>query len=270
MIATGFTQYLPVVNEMLGVASSLLSTVYVDGPTESPKDAISYRQEFGSERCYVIDPWVKFYNTYTSKYDYQPSSAMVAGLINKVDSEKGIWFSPSNHELLGIEGLKYPVGRQGKGQSIENYIRQADVNTITRGPEGGWLLAGNRTCSNDPQFQFLPVVRTDDMLEEAITEAMRVFLDRPIDAAQIDTVLESVNMFLRMLEQKRALILGSQPPAYIVPANNTPDQIKLGRISIRFDCEFKYPMESPIITREINFNYLKEMFKHVKYVRDAA
>ncbi|WP_353571484.1 DUF4815 domain-containing protein [Candidatus Albibeggiatoa sp. nov. BB20] len=278
LIAPGFTHHAAVVQEMIGIAEQLLAFIYADGPsTERNIDAAQYRAEFGSERVMIVDPWVQFYNnqSHINDYDYQPASARIAGLRAKIDAEKGAWWSISNHEMLGITGLYRKIGRSNPtantDASAENYLRQADVTTIVRsyGGDGGWLTAGNRTCSNDVQFMFEPVVRVDDMVEEAIVRGMQKYRDNPIDAGYFNTLARSLEQFLRSLEQQGAIILGSQSPVWIDPASNSPDQIKQGIAKINFDLEFKYPAENIRITRSINFEYLEQMFTNVEYVRQS-
>ncbi len=267
LIAPGFTHHAAVVQEFLQVAEENLGIIIADGPDKTNERAVEYRREFGSMRVYIVDPWNTFRNTQLGIDDGQPASARVAGLINKVDNQKGFWHSPSNKELLGLTGTTRNVPRTEGINSQANYLNEREVACITPGKDGGYILWGNRTCSNDPQFAFLSVVRTDDVIQEAIVKGCAFLSDKPINTAFFDTLNETVGGFLRTLSAKGAIILGDQSPVWIDRDKNSPTDIKNGKINASFDLEFVYPAEQITFNRYINSQYLVELFKNSSYVR---
>ena len=87
-----------VLAELLGIAQRLRAVVIADGPNTTDAAAIQVKNDFGSDRIYVVDPWVLVGGVST------PASSAVAGLINKVDNERGFWWSPSNNQIAGKIG----------------------------------------------------------------------------------------------------------------------------------------------------------------------
>lgn len=269
MIAPGFTQYVDVSAEMLGVAEELLAVVIADGPNKTNVDAISFRREFGNKRLYIVDPYVQFWNTQTDGIDFQPPSARVAGLINKIDNEKGWWHSPSNNTINGISGTARPIPKTGGVNSVSNYLNENEVNIITATDQGGYHLWGNRTCSPEPLYWFISSVRTDDMIQESLTLGIQWAIDKTIDKTFFENVSESVNLFCRSLAAQGAIILGDQNPCWVDPKLNTPDQIIQGNAVFNFDYERNYPAEKITLRRYINHDYLKTIFANSTFVRSA-
>lgn len=267
LIAPGFTHYASVVHELVGIAEELLAVILADGPNMTDKDAISYRKEFGNPRVFITDPWVKFYNTDISATDQQPSSARVAGLINKVDNEEGFWVSPSNHEINGIDGTSRPISLTFSTMSKSNYLNENKVTTIIHDEyNGGYKLWGNRTCSEDPLSSFLAWVRVDDIIQESVVRAMQFFVDKPVTNAFFETISETLSGFLRSLPEG-AIILGDKTPVWIDPKKNTIPNLMAGKVAVDYDFMFTPVAEKIQLTRHINSEYLKTLFKKSPYVR---
>jgi len=92
----------PVVAELLGIAERLRAVIIADGPNTTDAAAIVYREDWGSPRIYVVDPHVKVMKN--GAVVTEPVSARVAGLIAKIDNDRGFWWSPSNNVINGIVG----------------------------------------------------------------------------------------------------------------------------------------------------------------------
>jgi hypothetical protein len=95
-----------VLAEMLGIAERLQAHIIADGPNTTDAAAIQLNSDFGSRRIYVVDPWVLRSGVSI------PASSAIAGLINKIDNELGFWWSPSNHEINGIQGTARAIDYQ--------------------------------------------------------------------------------------------------------------------------------------------------------------
>ena len=100
LIAPGFTHQrpvdpddslrqlaIPVVAELLGIAERLRAVIIADGPNTTDAAAIDYREDWGSPRIYVVDPHVKVMKN--GAVVTEPVSARVAGLIAKIDNDRG-------------------------------------------------------------------------------------------------------------------------------------------------------------------------------------
>ena len=154
LIAPGFSHKQAVGAELLSVAERLKAVCILDGPNTTDAAAISYAENFGSARAYVVDPWVKAWDASASAETTQPASPRVAGLIAKSDNERGFWWSPSNQEILGITGTARPIDFvMGDSNCAANHLNENNVATIIH--QDGYRLWGNRTPAADAKFAFL-------------------------------------------------------------------------------------------------------------------
>lgn len=255
LIAPEFSQNPAVTNQLLSVAERLRAVVIADGPNTNDTDAISYREMFGSSRLFIVDPWVKVWDSTIGVEMIRPASARVAGLIAKTDADKGFWWSPSNQELRGILGTARSVDfALGDINARANYLNENEVATIIQ--KDGFRLWGNRSCSSDPKWAFLCVRRTADMINESLLRAHMWAVDRNITKTYIDDVLEGVNAYLRHLKTVGAIINGQ---AWADPEFNTPDQIAQGKIYIDFDFTPPYPAEHITFRSHLVNDYLSEV-----------
>ncbi len=191
----------PVVAELEGIANRLRAIVLVDGPNTNDADAIAMENMLGW-RCYMVDPWPKVYRS--GVYVHEPPSARVAGLISKMDNDKGFWWSPSNQDITGISGTSRPVDfALGDDTCRANLLNEKNVTTIIN--EDGFRLWGNRLCGNDPKWAFLNVRRTADIINESLLQAHLWAVDRNITKTYFEDVVEGVNNYLRNLKTRRDL-----------------------------------------------------------------
>jgi uncharacterized protein len=244
-----------VVAELIGIAERLRAVIIADGPNTTDSAAITYSQDFGSKRIYVVDPKVIKTNV-----DGEPAtewvSAAVAGLIAKSDNDRGFWWSPSNQELSGIIGTARPIDfTLGDPNSRANLLNEKNIATIIR--QNGWRLWGNRTLSSDPKWAFLCVVRTADMINESLLRQHLWAVDRGITKQYVDDVIEGVNSYLRRLVTVGAILGGR---CWADPDLNTPDQIAQGKIFFDFDFTPTYPAEHVTFRSHLVNDYISEIF----------
>jgi hypothetical protein len=229
----------PIVSEMMGIADRLRAIIVADGPSTTDAAAITYRGDFGSKRVYIVDPKVLVYDGDTNSHVAYPASPCVAGIISRMDNSKGFWWSPSNQEIYGITGMSRPVDFNISDPNTQaNYLNENEVATIIR--HEGFRLWGNRTTSSDPNWAFLSVRRTADMVYESLEEAFLWAVDRPFSQNNVVEIAESVNAYLRHLESVGAILGGK---AWIDPTINTKDQMLQGILSVDFDIEPPAPIE---------------------------
>ena len=226
-----------------------------NGPLTTDASAISFRNDWGSKRIFLVDPGVMRLNPVTDVNDTQAASGYVAGVIANQDATNGFWFSPSNQVLNDVLGTNRPVDfAMGDYASRANLLNQNDIATIIY--QDGYRLWGNRTCSADPQWTFLSVVRTADMINDAILQSFLWAVDRNITKTFLSDVVDGVNSYLRSLQAEGAIIDGK---AWADPELNTPATIASGQIYIDFDFAPPYPAEHITFQSMINDNYLTEV-----------
>lgn len=255
LVAPEFTQNTALVSEMMGVAERLRAVIIADGPNTQDSDAIAYRNQFGSSRVYLVDPWVKVWDTQSDAEIVRPASARIAGLIAKSDNERGFWWSPSNREIYGIVGTARAVDfTLGDVNARANYLNENEVVTVIQ--KDGYRLWGNRSCSADPKWAFLSVRRTADMINESLLRAHLWAVDRNITKTYLEDVLEGVNAYLRHLRGVGAIINGG---AWADPELNTPEQIAQGKVYIDFDFTPPFPAEHITFRSHLVNDYLTEI-----------
>ena len=257
--AGGAIDAAPVTAALAAVAQRCQGFVVADGAGTTRADALAYRATQASRRVYVVDPQVKVLDPDDPGGTLvAPASGRVAGLIARIDAdpEFGWWVSPSNHELLGIAGVSRFVSfGLGDPDSEANLLNASEVATIVRA--GGWRLWGNRTCSADPKWAFLSVVRIADRINAAVMRSHLWAIDRNITRTYVEDVVESVNAYLRELTAQGAILGGR---CWADPDLNPPEQVQGGKLFLDFDFTPAYPAERITFRSRLTGDYAETIF----------
>jgi phage tail sheath protein FI len=252
LIVPEFGDEVSLIQEMIPIAERLRAVIVADGPNSTDANAITYRNNFGSDRVYLVDPAVKFWDTAANAEATQPASARVAGVIARSDNERGYWWSPSNREMYGVTGTARGVDFElGNSESRANYLNENEIATIIH--VDGFRLWGNRSCSSDPKWAFLSVRRTADMIHEALLRSHLWAVDRNITATYLEDVTAGVNAYLAGLTAKGAIIGGR---CWADEELNTPASIASGRVYFNFDFSPPYPAERITFRSHLTNAYL--------------
>lgn len=246
-----------VVAELLGIADRLRAVIVMDGPSTTDAAAVAAAGDFGSRRVYLVDPRVMKVDSEGAPVAAH-SSAAVAGIIARNDNApgRGYWWSPSNQEIYGITGTERPIDFSlGDPTSRANLLNAANVATIIR--QNGFRLWGNRTLSSDPKWKFLSVVRTADIIADALQAAHLWAVDNPVAKNYVTDVQEGVNAFLRDLKARGAILGGE---CWIDLELNTPSAITSGNVFWDFDFTPPYPAERLTFRSHLVDNYISEIF----------
>ncbi|WP_462173841.1 phage tail sheath subtilisin-like domain-containing protein [Pseudoalteromonas xiamenensis] len=259
LVAPGYSHQRPngnknaVISDMVGVAERLRAVIIADGPSTTDEEAKAYRKDFGSRRVFVVDPAVKVFRD--GEAVVEPSSSRVAGMIAKSDNDRGFWWSPSNTNMNGIVATERAIDFQlGDVNARANLLNEKEVATIIR--QNGFKLWGNRTCSDDPKWAFLSVVRTADMINDSLLRAHMWAVDRNITKTYIEDVTQSVQSYLDSLKAQGA-ILGGQ--IWADADLNTPANIQAGKVYFSFDFTPPTPAEHITFKSILTNNYLEEI-----------
>lgn len=246
----------PVATELIQVAEKLRAHAFVEGPNTTDEAAVAYRQDFGSRRAYIVDPWVRKWDSDHNSWKVIPGVAHAAGIQARADNEVGFWRSPSNMKVAGIVGIDRDVPWSLTDPNTRaNYLNKNGVATFIN--DKGFYLWGNYTASLDPRFEFLSVSRTDDIIAESIARAHRIFVDMPITRALYEDIATSVNAYLRRLASAGAIIGGE---CWFDPEDNPPDRIEQGKMLFGYDFSPVYPAQDILFESQITNQYLLEIF----------
>ena len=254
LIAPGYSDHKSVGDALISVSNRLRACAPIEGPSTTDEAAQTYRDEFGSKRAYVVDPEVQVADANGDPVS-APNSAYVAGVIAASDTERGFWWSPSNRVILGILGTARPIDFSlGDPNARANLLNAKEVATIIR--QKGYRLWGNRTCSADPKWAFLSVVRTADLLNDSLLRAHLWAVDRNITKTYLEDVSDSVNAYIAGLVGRGALIGGECFPT---PGLNTPETIADGKVYFDFDFTPPSPAERVTFRSRLTNKYLEEV-----------
>lgn len=247
----------PVAAAFAGVADRLRAMALIAGPNTTDADAIDYRNDHGSKRLFIIDPWVKALigPQIGGTILDMDATAAVAGMIAKSDNDRGFWWSPSNQTINAIIGTGRSVDfTLGDVNSRANLLNENEIATIIR--EDGFRLWGNRTCSADPKWAFLSVVRTADIINDSLQRAHLWAVDRCINRAYVTAVVNSVNAYLRQLKAQGAILGGK---CWADPTLNTPENIADGKVFFDFDFTPPFPAERVTFRSHLVNDYVSEV-----------
>lgn len=161
-----------------------------------------------------------------------PYSQWVAGATSAQDLANGFWFSPSNTVIEGTLGPDISMYMSAYDPSADtNTLNAAGIMTVFNGFGTGYRTWGNRSSafpSSSAVTTFIAVRRTLDVVEQSIQFASLPFLDKPITNGLINSILTSVNAFIRSLIQQGALLSGSA--ITYNPADNPVQNLAAGQL----------------------------------------
>ena len=255
LIAPGRSDSQAVADALISAADRLRGVAVIEGPSTTDADAIAYRGHFGARRAYLVDPGVKVTDADDETVD-RPVSPYVAGVIARSDAERGFWWSPSNRLITGIVGTSREIDfALGDAAARANLLNEDEVATIIR--QTGYRLWGNRTCSTDPKWAFLSVVRIADALNDSLLRAHLWAVDRNVTRTYLEDVAEGVNAYIAELVGLGALLGGR---CYPTPDLNTAQTVAAGKVYFDFDFNPVYPAERVTFRSRLVNDYIEEIF----------
>lgn len=185
-------------------------------------------------------------------------SAIFAGVTCNTDNTEGYWVSPSNHIIQGVlrPAISLSWGINDASTDV-NALNEVAITSAANGFGTGIRTWGNRNASFPVESgleSFMSIVRTADIVDESIELAMLPFIDKPINQAQIDSVVESVQSFINVQIGRGALLPGSK--CYYDPADNPPLELANGHLVLRTNYCSGPPMERLTFNRTIDSSLL--------------
>lgn len=185
-------------------------------------------------------------------------SAIFAGVTCNTDNNEGYWVSPSNHIIQGVLRPAVSLSWAINDTSTDvNALNEVAIASAANGFGTGIRTWGNRNASfpvSSGIETFMAVVRTADIVDESVELAMLPFIDKPINQAQIDAIVESVQEFINVLIGRNALLIGSK--CYYDAADNPPLELAQGHLVLRTNYCPAPPLERLTFNRTIDSSLL--------------
>jgi phage tail sheath protein FI len=139
---------------------------------------------------------------------------MVAGVWARIDASRGVWKAPAGLEatVLGTLGPNVPVS-----SAIQEHLNPLGVNclrTVT-GPTSVW---GARTLATetDPEYRYVSVRRTQNMIRESLYNALQTAVFEPNDQALWSSLRTRITDFMGDLFRAGAFQGAKASEAYFV------------------------------------------------------
>ena len=270
LIAPGFSSLAPVSTALTTIATAIRAITFFDAPVGiTVQQAISGRGPAGtinfstsSERAGLCYPMVKMFNPALNggqgDIELAALSTVIAGAWSRRDQENGYWWSGSNLELLNVLGVERHIEAMiNDANSEANLLNEAGIITVFNSFGTGIRSWGNRSAAwptNTGQKNFLNVRRTADVIQESLELSTLQYLDRPLDNAVIDDILESGNRFLRH-QQANGAIAGGK--VWLNKDLNPPESLANGHLIPSVEFAPYSPLERVTYQSEINIEYLR-------------
>lgn len=213
-------------------------------------DVIDSAKNFSHKRAEVIAPWVKVGS------DSVPASPYHAGVLARIHSEKGFWWSNSNQVIQGIDGLVQPISYKIDDKlALANRLNEKHITTTIR--QDGYRVWGNHTTAGATEKdRFKNVVITHDMIADSLTRAHQWALDRNISSTYVEDVVEQVNRYLRQLTKQGAIAGGR---CWADQETNTADMLGQGKVTFDYEFSCFTPAEQITFNARMTKTFLKEI-----------
>lgn len=174
-----------------------------------------------------------------------PFSQWVAGVWAAAILQYGFWESPSNKAIIGVIGPDVAMYASPFDAGADtNTLNAQGIVTIFDAFGTGNRVWGNRSAAyptSTAPDNFVAIRMAMDVIEQTVQLTSMQYLDGPITNADITTVLQAVNSYLRSLVQQGGLV--GNPQATFNPAENPASQLAAGQLVLDLDVMPPPPME---------------------------
>jgi phage tail sheath protein FI len=180
-----------------------------------------------------------------------PASGMIAGVIARTDTRRGVWKAPAGLEagLVGAQGLERQITDQ-ESQSLN----QIGVNCLRTFTSSGPVIWGARTTRGSDQlsddYKYLPVRRLADYIEQSLLRGTRWAVFEPNDEPLWAQLRLSIGSFMADLFKQGAFKGSTQSEAYYVRCDSnttTSSDIDQGIVNVQIGFAPSKPAEFVIL-----------------------
>ncbi|MBH2897921.1 phage tail sheath family protein [Serratia ureilytica] len=175
-----------------------------------------------------------------------PPSALMAGVYNKTDGERGVWKAPANVVLNGVSDVSVRVTNEQQA-----VLNPRGINVIRHFSDRGLVVWGSRTQKDDDDWRYIPVRRLFDAAERDIKKALQPMVFEPNSQPTWKRVQAAIDNYLHRLWQQGALAGNKAEEAYFVRVGKditmTQDEINQGKMIIQVGMAAVRPAEFIIL-----------------------
>jgi len=268
LLAPVYVEIAAVATQLIALAEKYRAIALIDsavgttttGAIASRGPASTGNFKTSSDRAYLLHPHVQVYDIDSNANINAPYSSFMAGIISKTDYNEGYWFSPSNHELLGVIGTEYLITASVNDPSTDaNLLNEKGITTLFSGYGTGLRTWGNRSAmfpSNTGIKNFINIRRTADIVHESLEQGMLTYIDKPLNQGTIDAIRESANGFFKTLIGRGACLSGSRCE---YSDENTPEELAAGHVTFNLIFMIPTPAERITFKSYIDINLLAQL-----------
>lgn len=247
-----------VADELASIAKTLRAFAYARCGGESIADKVAYRANFDQRELMLIAPDFLAKEGTGTVTSFAVARAL--GLRARIDQEQGWHKTLSNVPVDGVVGTTEDVTFDFQSMDTEaNQLNEAGITTIVS-INGRLRFWGNRTCA-DPQtddgkyFVFESATRTAQILADSVAKGMIWAIDKPLTPGLASDIVEMINETFRQLT-RAGFILGAE--AWFDADANPVDNLKAGKLLIRYKYTPVPPLENLMFRQEITDEYLAD------------
>lgn len=241
----------------VAMLNDLASNTYVDlsvifASVAGLFDTASSRKRMIEEQLFRTDQDYIAAGKMVQRYLKQiPSQGAIAGLYCKNDRERGVWKSPANMAVQGIEKPLFEVSNAEQDGLNVDPVSGKSINVIRTFTGKGPLVWGARTLDgNSNEWRYIAVRRFFSFAEESVKKAMEHFVFEPNNARTWVKIKAMVTSFLVEQWKAGALVGSTMDDSFFVnigETTTTPTDILNGIINVQIGMAVARPAEFIIL-----------------------
>jgi phage tail sheath protein FI len=164
---------------------------------------------------------------------FVPPSGHIAGIMARVDTERGVHKAPANEIAMGITGLSQSINRIEQGQ-----YNDRGINVIREFKDRGIRVWGARTLAtkSDPSWKYINVRRLFIMIEQSIMVGSQWSVFEPNDHTLWKKLTRDVRAYLMRVWRSGALFGQTPEEAFYVKCDEETNPrylIDAGQVNVQ-------------------------------------
>lgn len=225
-------------------------------PPSGPGSIEEYRGNVQSERGFaaLYYPWVAVLDPTqvppaAPRRITIPPSGHIAGVMARVDSERGVFKAPANVPVRNVLGVQRPITDREQAP-----LNRGGTNVLRVLPGSNDVMVWGARTTVDPaitDWMYVSVRRLLLFIEESIQESIRWAVFEPNDTGLWKSLERIIRAFLRQQWRAGALFGRAEEEAFSVRIDeglNPPEVRNIGRLNIEIRVAPVRPAEFIVIT----------------------